>query len=167
MAALRNRAGHYIFVLWFLSFFPRLFSAVAYWMSTILPHMMWPCAHLECTSEMCCTWLAENRGCKISPKIHYLGTIAQLCRAVSSQLGRVTQQYLLHMSPQYGELPATNGWDRFLSLWQPSKFQQVSYLGIVMAPTLLNRGHPNFAWCLAVSWAGTLCIHFQGLLPLT
>jgi len=27
----------------FLSiFFPRLFSAVGYWMSTILPHMMWP-----------------------------------------------------------------------------------------------------------------------------
>jgi len=39
-----NRAGHYIFVLWFLllsSFFPRLFSAVADWMSTILPHMPW------------------------------------------------------------------------------------------------------------------------------
>ena len=41
--------GHHIFVLWFLlllllSFypFPRLFSAVADWMSTILPHMMWP-----------------------------------------------------------------------------------------------------------------------------
>ena len=46
MAALWNRAGHYIFVLWFLLsssfFFPRLFSAVAYWMSTILPHMVWP-----------------------------------------------------------------------------------------------------------------------------
>jgi len=46
MAALRNRAGHYIFVLWFLLsssfFFPRLFSAVADWMSTILPHTVWP-----------------------------------------------------------------------------------------------------------------------------
>jgi len=34
------------FVLWFLLsssiFFPRLFSAVADWMSTILPHMVWP-----------------------------------------------------------------------------------------------------------------------------
>ena len=39
MAALYNRAGHYIFALWFLlllSFFPRLISAVADWMSTIL-----------------------------------------------------------------------------------------------------------------------------------
>jgi len=42
-----NRAGHYIFVLWFLplsSFylFPRLFSAVADWISIILLHMVWP-----------------------------------------------------------------------------------------------------------------------------
>jgi len=46
MAALRNRAGHYIFcpvVSFFFSFFiPRLISAVADWMSTILPHMVWP-----------------------------------------------------------------------------------------------------------------------------
>jgi len=45
MAALCNRAGHYIFALWFLLssiFFPRLISAVADWMSTILPHMVWP-----------------------------------------------------------------------------------------------------------------------------
>ena len=35
------RCGHYIFVL-FLSFFPRLISAVADWMSTILLHMVWP-----------------------------------------------------------------------------------------------------------------------------
>jgi len=47
MAALRSRCGHYIssfrFFFFFLSiFFPRLFSAVADWMSTILPHMVWP-----------------------------------------------------------------------------------------------------------------------------
>jgi len=43
MAALWNRAGHYIFMLWFLSiylllssiFFPRLISAVGDWMSII------------------------------------------------------------------------------------------------------------------------------------
>jgi len=35
----------YIFILWFLLlllFFPRLISAVGDWMSTILPHMVWP-----------------------------------------------------------------------------------------------------------------------------
>ena len=41
MAARRSRCGHYIFALWFLSFyllssFPRLISAAAHWMSTIL-----------------------------------------------------------------------------------------------------------------------------------
>jgi len=43
MAALHCTCGqHSILQLWFLlSFFPRLFSAVADWMSTILPHMIW------------------------------------------------------------------------------------------------------------------------------
>jgi len=43
-ATLRSRCGHYIFALWFLlssTFFPRLISAVAEWMSTILVHMVW------------------------------------------------------------------------------------------------------------------------------
>jgi len=46
MVALCNRADHYIFALWLLSFylflFPRLISAAGDWMSTILPHMVWP-----------------------------------------------------------------------------------------------------------------------------
>ena len=64
MVALWNRADHYIFMLWFVMaalwnrgaiiflpcgyylsfylFFPRLISAAGDWMSTILPHMVWP-----------------------------------------------------------------------------------------------------------------------------
>ena len=50
MAALWNRAGSYIFLPcdFYLSFsssssfFPHLISAVVDWMSTILPHMVWP-----------------------------------------------------------------------------------------------------------------------------
>ena len=53
MAALCSRCGHYIFVLFlsiflpfFLSFFlflfPRLISAIADWLFTILLHMAWP-----------------------------------------------------------------------------------------------------------------------------
>jgi len=48
MVTLWNRADHYIFMLFlsssffFLFLFPRLISAVRDWMSTILPHMMWP-----------------------------------------------------------------------------------------------------------------------------
>jgi len=36
-------------------------------MSTILPHMVWLSANLECMSEMHCTRLAENAGRKKSP----------------------------------------------------------------------------------------------------
>jgi len=50
-----NRADYYIFTLWFLLlsiflsfFFPRLISAVADWMSAILPHMVWA----ECEFKM-------------------------------------------------------------------------------------------------------------------
>ena len=105
-------------------------------------------------------------------KNRHLGTIAQLCRAISSQLRHVStigkiikQQYLLHMFSQYGELQPTSGWDRFVSLRHPSKFQRVSRLGFVTAATSLYERQPNFARCFAVSWAGTLYIHFPGLLP--
>jgi len=101
-----------------LLFFPRLISAAADWMSAILPHMVWPySANLRCRSETCCTRLAENTGRKKVAKNRHLGTIAQLCQAISSQLRHVstigkklvTQQYILHMSPQHGELRLTSG----------------------------------------------------------
>ena len=94
MVALCNRADHYIFALWFLSsfflsfflfFFPRLISAVADWMSAILPHMVWPSANLRCRSETCCTRPAENTKRKNDAKNRHLGIIAQLCWAMSSQ----------------------------------------------------------------------------------
>ena len=43
---------------------------------------------------------------------------------------------------------------------------RVSRVSFVTAPTLLSGRQPDFAQCLAVSWAGTLYIHFRGLLPL-
>ena len=62
----------------FLSF-PRLISAVADSMSTILAHIS---ANLECRSEMYRTQkIAKNR---------HLGIIAQLCRTVSLQLRHVS-----------------------------------------------------------------------------
>jgi len=63
------------FALWFLSssssiFFPRLISAVAEWMSTILLYT-WcgPNANLECRSAMYCTRLAEKYRTENSSKI--------------------------------------------------------------------------------------------------
>jgi len=145
MAALWNRSSHYIFVLWFLSFFffffflffPCLISVVGDWMSTILLHMVWPYSkfRMHVLNE-----LAGNAGPKKSPQIRHLGTIAQLCPAISSQLRHilttgkiVKQQYLRHMSSQYGELRLTSGWDPLASLGHPSKFERVSPLISVTA----------------------------------
>jgi len=54
------------------SFFPRLISAVADWMSTTAYFYTWcgPSANLECRSKMCCTPLAGNAGRKKSQKNH-------------------------------------------------------------------------------------------------
>jgi len=51
-----------------------------------------------------------------------------------------------------------------VSFGHPSKFQWVSPLRFLTAPASLNGGQPSCAPRLAVSWAGTLCIHFRGLL---
>jgi len=96
MAALCSRCRHYIFALWFLCFFffLLLFSSPnlsgrrldVYHTSTYGGRS----ANLECRSEMCCMWLAGNAGPKNDAKNCYLCTIAQLCRAVSSQLRHVS-----------------------------------------------------------------------------
>jgi len=122
---------------------------------------------------MCCTWLAGNAGCKNDAKNCYVCTVAQLCRAVFSQLRYVStirKKNLLnsnifstcaHNMANFGP----NGWDRLASLGHPSKFQRVSRLAFVTAATSLTGGQPIFVWCLAVCWAGTLYMHFRELLP--
>jgi len=52
-----------------------------------------------------------------------------------------------------------------MSLWHTSKFERVSCLAFVSAAMSLSESQPNFAGCMAVSQAGTLYIHFRGLLP--
>jgi len=70
MAALCNRAGHIYFQpvlcsFFFFFFFPRLISAVADCMSTILAHTLCGLsANLRCRSETCRTGLAVNTGRK-------------------------------------------------------------------------------------------------------
>jgi len=58
------------------SFFPRLISAVADWMSAILPHICGLSANLRCRSETCCMRLTENTGCKKSPSGHHRTTLS-------------------------------------------------------------------------------------------
>jgi len=76
----------------------------------------------------------------------------------------VKQQYLFHISSQYGELRPTNWWDQLASLGHPSKFQQASCLGFNTAPTSLNQTLHNV-------WQSPGLVHyiyiFRGSCPLT
>jgi len=68
----------------------------------------------------------------------------------------------LHNMANFGPLTAEIG----SGVWgTPANFKWVSRLGFVTAATSLSGSQPNFAQCLAISWAGTLYIHFPGLLP--
>jgi len=92
MVALCNRADHYIFILFLFSssssFFPRLISVVGDWMfvyhtsahGVALPRIQ--NAHLKCAARGSLQIQdAKNR---------HLGTIAQLCQAISLQLRHVS-----------------------------------------------------------------------------
>jgi len=90
---------------------------------------------------------AKNR--QKSPSGHHPTTLSGYIFASNhvSTIGKtlVQQQYLLHMSAQYGELRPTSGCDRFVSLGYPCKFQQVSLLGSVTARHSSRGRQPNFA----------------------
>jgi len=74
-------------------------------------------ANLECRSETCCARLAENTGrkkiAKKSPSGHHPTTLSGYIFATEACIDNlkkfVKQQYLVHMSPQYGELRLTSG----------------------------------------------------------
>ena len=90
----------------YLSFFFYLFFLACSKPSQIecLPYFHTWCglsANLGCRSETCCTRLAENTGRKKSPKIRHLGTIAQLCRAIYSQLRHVSTIAEKNLSPPH------------------------------------------------------------------
>jgi len=101
-----------------------------------------PSANLECRPEMCCTQLAGNAWPKNRQKIRNLGTIAQFCRAISSQLRHIStigkklvkQRYLpicSHNMLNFGPLAAEICWH----VWGTSaNFNRVRLL----APSLLG-----------------------------
>jgi len=86
-------------------------------------------------------------------KNRHFGTIAQICRPVSSHswgMYRQSEKNLLNgntssTSPHNGELRATNGWDLLASLWHPFQFQRLSRLGSVTARHSSSELQPNFA----------------------
>ena len=95
MVALCNRAEHYIFPCdFYLSssfFFPS--PNLSGRRLDVLQYFHTWCglgANLRCRSETCCTRLAGNAGRKKVAKNRHLGTIAQICRAISSQLRHIS-----------------------------------------------------------------------------
>jgi len=162
MVALCNRADHYIFMLFmaalcnrgplyfcpvvsfFLlsssSFFPRLISAATDWMSTILLQV-WNVLH----AARCKCRTQKSR--QKSPSGHHRTTLSGYIFATKAYVDNrkklVKQQYLPCMSPQYGELRPTSGWDPFVSLAHPMYFQRVSRLGSVTARHSSSGRQPN------------------------
>ena len=155
-------AGHYILQLWFLSFF--FFSSPilsgcrldVYHTSTRYGLS----ANLECRYKMCCARLAENTEhktyAKKSPSVHHRTTLSGYIFATKAGIDNRKKNLLNsnisstcpHNMVNVGPLT------RLRSVYQfgaPLKFQRVSGLGFVTAPTSLNGGPPNFARCLAVS----------------
>ena len=102
---------------------------------------------------MCCTRLAGNTGHQKSPKNRYLGTIAQLCRAISSQLRHVStigkkfkQQYLLQMFSRYGELWPTIAAEICSVVWGTlANFNGFRVSACVTARQSSSERQPNFA----------------------
>jgi len=135
-------------------FFPRLISAVADWMSTILLHMVWPySANLECRSENvlhAARWKRRTQKIvKNSPFGHHRTTLTGYIFAIKARTDSrkkyVEQQCLPHMSSEYSELRPTSDWDLLSSLGHPSKFQRVSHIGRGTARHSCSGRQPKFA----------------------
>jgi len=115
--------------------------------------MVWPWCEFRMQVWKCCTRLAENaetqKIAKKSPSGHHRTNLSGYIFATEAHIDNrkkhVKHQYLLHMSPQYGELRPTSGWYCFGSLGHPSYFQRLSRLGSVTAWHCSSGRQPNFA----------------------
>ena len=94
MTALCNRAGHYIFALWFLS---SIFFLLSIFSSHNLSrrrldvchtsaHGVASSANLGCRSETCCTRLPENTGRKNDPSGHHRTTLSGYIFAIKARI---------------------------------------------------------------------------------
>jgi len=138
MVALWNRADHYIFMLWFV------FSSFLLSSPNLIRRRLDVC-HTSTHGvalvriETCCTRFAENTGRKKVAKNRHLGSIAQICRAISSQLRhvstigkkRVKQQYVPTIAaeiglPVWGSPANFNGFHVLAALLHGSQVVSVS-----------------------------------------
>jgi len=122
---------------------------------------VWNVLHAAC-------WKYRTQKQQQSPKNHHLHTIAQLCPSISLQLTHestirkklVRQQYLLHMSSQYGEFRPTNGWDLLASLRHPSKFQPVFAFWLRYCGDVTHRRPTKLCTMFGRLLAGTFVLWF-------
>jgi len=152
MAALCNRAGHYIFALWFLSSSSSIFFSSPNLSGRRLDvcHTSAHGVALVHISNACLKCAARGSLEIRDTKNRHFGTIAHLSGCIFATRAHidnrkklVKQQYLSQMSLQYGELRPTCGWDLLASLGHPCKCQRVSCLGSITARQSSSGRQPN------------------------
>jgi len=122
-------------------------------MSTILPHMVWPSC--EFRMHVWNVLHATRWKCRTqkSPSGHHPTTLSGYIFAtkalidnwknlLSSNIPSTCPYNMVNFGILAGR---SSGWDRFVSLGHPCKFQRVSRLGSVTARHSSIGRHPNFA----------------------
>jgi len=144
MAASWNRAGHYIFALWFpFSFFLGIFSTVKDWMSTTLIHIVWPSCKFRTQVWKCAAhgrWKYRmQKWPQKSPSAHHLATSSGCIFATKACIDNRKKNLLnnnmsstsLHNVVNFGPLTA----DICLGVWEnPTNFN-----GFHVLSSLLQR----------------------------
>ena len=142
MVVLCNRADHYIFA---RSFF--LSSSSIYFSSPILSHRRLDVYHTS-THGVASVRIYDaglKRAARGSlemqvPKNCHRTTLSgyiSTTKAYIDNRKKLLSSNISSTSSQYGELCPTSGWDRFVSLGHPCKFQRVSRLGSLTARHLV------------------------------
>ena len=151
MVTLWNRADHYIFILWFLLLFswPNL-SRRRLDVCHTSTHGVALVRIWDAGLKRAARGSLKIQDAKKSPKIaiwapshKFIGLYLRNWGTHRQSEKLVKQQYVLQMSPQYGELRLPSGWDRFGSLGHPYKFQRVSRLDSVTARYSSSGRQPN------------------------
>jgi len=112
---------------------------------------------------MCCTRLAHNTGRKNlqkfviwAPSHNLSGCIFAIKACIGNRKKVIKQQYVLHMSSQYGELRPISGWDRFTTLGTPANFNGFR----VLASLLYRRRSMDVNQTLHDVWPSPGLVHY-------
>jgi len=109
--------------------------------------------NLRCRSETCCMWLAENTGRKKVAKNRHLGNIAQLRRAISSQLRHIST---IRKKLVKQQMPAICPPD-VPTIWWTSAHQWLRSVWEFEAPLRISTGFASWQrYCMVFQqWAST------------